>query len=256
MYLTDRAKQGRKVSVLDRELAALSVYHRQAGFSLPRQDPLVKEVVAGIRRTKGTAQKQVKPLLPADLGKICSQTPDDLVGKRDKAILLVGFAGALRRQEIAALRWDDVTFVEDGIEIRLRYSKTDQEGAGTKKGIPYGSNPERCPVRALKAWQAASELKKGPVFRSIDRHQNLGLRSLSGQAIAQILKDRAEAAGYQADQISGHSLRAGLVTAAARSGKSLHAIQRQTGHKSINMVTKYVREATLFTDNAASGIGL
>ena len=256
LYLTHRADLGRRPSVLEREMASLSVAHRLAGYLLPRHDPLVREVIAGIRRSKKVAPKQALPLLPPDLRVICAQLPDTLAGARDRAILLMGFAGAFRGSEIGNLLISNVTFSDDGATVLLGSSKTDQEGRGRPVGLPWGTDPAFCPVRAVKSWLAASHLKRGFLFRCIDRWGVLRLQKLGGEAISLIVKTRAEEAGLDAEKISSHSLRAGLATAAARAGKSMTAIQRQTGHKSIAMVARYVRDGTLFTDNAASGIGL
>lgn len=256
LYLTYRAELGRKPSVIERDLTTISVAHQKANHESPRKFPLVRQVMKGIRRTKGTLQRQATPLLPNDLKAISQDLPDKLVGLRDRALLLIGFAGALRRSELVALNVDDVSFVDNGLEILIRRSKTDQEAKGEKKGIPFGSDPATCPVRALRAWLNESHLQKGSLFRAIDKYGNIRLGTLTGRSVARIVKLRAKEVGLSADCISGHSLRAGLATAAARAGKSAHAIMRQTGHKSLNMVQKYVREATLFADNAASGIGL
>lgn len=256
LYLADRAQLGRKPATLARELAAISQAHKTAGHESPRGAARVREVFAGIRRTHGTAQRRVAPLLPGDLRALVRALPEGLLGARDRALLLVGFAGALRRSELAALVVEDLVFNSDGLELTLRRSKTDQEGAGEKRGLPYGSDKLTCPVRALKDWLAAAKLEAGPVFRAIDRHDRLAAKPVSGRSIARIVKRSCSAAGLEAKSYSGHSMRAGLVTAAAKAGKSTHAIMRQTGHRSVAMVARYVREAQLFDDNAASGIGL
>ncbi len=216
----------------------------------------MREVISGIRRTKKVAPKQAPPLFPADLKIMSAHLPESLAGKRDRAILLVGFAGAFRVSELSALLISDIVFGADGITINLRTSKTDQEGRGRAVGVPFGSDPLLCPVRALKTWLAESHLQTGWLFRQVGRGDNLQIRRLGGQAIALMVKARAKEAGLSIGSCSGHSLRAGLATSAARAGKSMTAIQRQTGHKSLAMVARYVRDGTLFQDNAASGIGL
>lgn len=195
-------------------------------------------------------------MLPSQLRAASGALPASLLGKRDRALLLLGFAGAFRRSELAGLEVRDLAFAEDGLEVTLRRSKTDQEGKGSKKGIPYGSDPKTCPVRAVRAWLEASGIAEGPVFREVTRHGHVEAAPLSGRSIARVVKRSAEAAGLDPAGFSGHSLRAGLATAAAKAGKSTHAIMRQTGHKSADMVARYVREASLFEDNAAAGIGL
>lgn len=256
LYLTYRAESGRKPSVIERDLTTISMAHTNANYESPRKSPLVRSVMKGIRRTKGTLQRQATPLLPRDLKAISNDLPEKLAGLRDRALLLLGFAGALRRSELVALLVSDVAFVDNGLELIIRRSKTDQEGKGEKKGIPFGSDAATCPVRALKAWFAESHISHGAIFRPIDKYGNIRLGTLTGRSVARIVKQRAKEVGIPSESISGHSLRSGLATAAARAGKSTHAIMRQTGHKSLNMVQKYVREATLFADNAASGIGL
>ena len=212
--------------------------------------------MAGIRRTHGTAQRRVAPMLPGQLRAVSAALPAGLLGLRDRALLLLGFAGALRRSNLAALAVEDLAFTADGLEVTLRRSKTDQEGAGFKVGVPFGSDPATCPVRAVKAWLEAAQLTAGPLFREVTRHGHVEAAALAGGSIARIVKRSAEAAGLNSATFSGHSLRAGLATAAAKAGKSTHAIMRQTGHKSADMVARYVREASLFSDNAAAGIGL
>jgi integrase len=178
-----------------------------------------------------------------------------LIGIRDRALLLIGLAGSFRRSELVALNVDDVQVIGDGLVVTLRRSKTDQEGEGRKVGIPYGSNPETCPVRALRAWQEASGIEAGALFRSVSRHGKIGGR-LSGFAVAIIVKRYAGAVGLEAAGYSGHSLRAGLATAAAIRGASERSIMAQTGHKSAAMVRRYIRDGSLFRENAAAKVGL
>jgi integrase len=150
----------------------------------------------------------------------------------------------------------DIQITKQGIKITLRRSKTDQEGQGTIKGIPYGLYPDTCPVRALQAWLAAAEIASGPIFRPIDRHGNVRPNQLTADAVARIVKRSAAAAGLQADTFAGHSLRAGLATSAAAAGVSERAIMKQTGHKSVQMVRRYIRDGDLFRDNAGGQVGL
>lgn len=255
-YISEMADEGYSPSSIGIALSAIAKAHREAKLPSPRDTEQVRQTYAGIRRTKGMAQRRVSPLLPAQLRAVAAVLPDSKLGARNHALLLVGFAGAFRRSELVALQVADVTFTEDGLEVNLRRSKTDQEGKGERKGIPYGSDRATCPVRALKAWLEAAGISSGPVFRSVTRHGGISAAALSDRTVAQIVKDSAAAAGLDASKFSGHSLRVGLATAAAKAGKSTHAIMRQTGHRSAQMVALYVREATLFSDNAASGIGL
>lgn len=256
MFLTARADAGKKPATIGLDVAAVNAAHRLAGHQPPGDAPAVKAVLAGIRRTLGTAQRRAAPMVPGTLRAVSKALPASLLGKRDRALLLLGFAGAFRRSELTGLEIRDLVFTEDGLEVNLRRSKTDQEAKGSKKGIPYGSDPKTCPVRAVRAWLESSGIAEGPVFREVTRHGHVEAAPLSGRSIARVVKRSAEAAGLDSVGFSGHSLRAGLATAAAKAGKSTHAIMRQTGHKSAEMVARYVREASLFEDNAAAGIGL
>lgn len=255
LYLSDLAGQGMKASTLQRRISAISQAHQLAGHETPTQDKAVRSVMAGIRRVHGTAQKGKAPTMTDDIRAMVDTLPDDLLGIRDRALLLVGFAGAFRRSELVSLDVSDVEVKREGLVITLRHSKTDQEGAGRKIGIPYGSNPGTCPVRALQAWLEASGINEGALFRTMNRHGQVKER-LSGQGVAIVVKRCAEAAGLNAEDYAGHSLRAGLATSAATAGVSERAIMNQTGHKSVNMVRRYIREGSLFRENAAAGVGL
>jgi integrase len=213
-------------------------------------------VLAGIRRAKGTAPDAKAPVLIGDLRAMVAALPAGLLGARDRALLLIGFAGAFRRSELVGLDVEDLTFSSDGLAVTLRRSKTDQEGAGRKIGIPYGSNPDTCPVRALQAWLDASVITAGPIFRSVNRHGQLQPGRLSDRAVALIVKRCVEAAGKDARKFAGHSLRAGLATAAAIGGASERSIMAQTGHRSVMMVRRYIRDGSLFRENAAARVGL
>jgi len=182
--------------------------------------------------------------------------PNNMIGTRDKALLLLGFAGAFRRSEIASLMVEDLTFSRDGITVLLRRSKTDQEGEGRKIGIPYGSNIDTCPVRAIEDWLQASSITTGPLFRSVNKGGKVQASPLCDKAIALIVKRTAEAAGLNPADYGGHSLRAGLATSAAMAGVEERVIMKQTGHRSVNMVRKYIRDGSLFRENAAAKIGL
>ena len=187
----------------------------------------------------------------------CSQGLEtDPAGCRDRALLLLGFAGALRRSELVGLDVADVTEGTDGLTVRLRRSKTDQEGAGRTVGIPYGSNPATCPVRAWRAWLEVSGVTEGPAFRSVDRHGRIGATHLTAEAVALVLKRLASRAGFDPREVAGHSLRAGLATSAAAAGVPERVIADQTGHKGTAMLRRYIREGSLFRENAASAVGL
>lgn len=253
LFLTSRAQEGRKVATLEQALAAVAQAHKAAGLDSPRGAAVVREVMRGIRRTLGVAPTQKAPAVASDVRAMVAALPDGLLGQRDRALLLLGFAGAFRRSELVGLDVEDVAFGEDGATVTLRRSKTDQEGEGRKVGIPFGSSPALCPVRALRAWLDAAQITEGPIFREVTRHGHVRAR-LTGHAIARVVKRSALAAGLDPARFSGHSLRAGLATAAAKAGKSERAIMAQTGHRSVTMVRRYIRDASLFADNAAAGL--
>lgn len=242
LYATARAEAGIKPASIDLDLAAIAAAHIAAGHPSPRSSAEVQAVRSGIRRTHGTAQRQAAPLLPDDLRRIVAALPSSLAGTRDRALLLLGFATGSRRSELAALQVEDLAFVARGLEVTIRRSKTDQEGKGMVKPVPFG-HPTTCPVRACKAWIEAAGIKSGPLFRSIDRHGNVGATALTGHSIGRIVKRAAAAAGLDAAVVSGHSLRAGLITAAVLAGRSDREIMAQTGHRSVEMLTRYTRKA-------------
>lgn len=256
LYIADLA-DSHKPATVSRHMAAIAAAHKAVGLDSPAsmRHGAVASVWQGIKRTHGTAQNAKAPVLIGDLrSMVCSLRPG-AIGIRDRALLLVGFAGAFRRSELVALNVEDVQVTGDGLVITLRRSKTDQEGEGRKLGLPFGSNPETCPVRALRAWQEASGIEGGALFRSITRHGRIGGR-LSGYAVALIVKRHAGAAGLEQASYSGHSLRAGLATSAAMAGASERSIMQQTGHRSAAMVRRYIRDGSLFRENAAGRVGL
>ena len=245
LYLTHLAQSGRKVSTVARALSSISDAHRAAGCESPRRSAEVRAVWRGISRQHGAEQRRAAPLLPEQLRLI-------VVGlaPRNRAILLLGFAGAMRRSEIASLDLEDIVMVPDGARLHLQRSKTDQEALGREIGIPFGANPSTCPIAQLRAYMTMRGDTPGPLFPS-----RTG-RRLDGRDIARLIKRACRTIGLDPARYSGHSLRVGLATAAARAGKSERAIMAQTGHSSVVMVRKYIRSATLFSDNAAQGVGL
>jgi integrase len=254
-YVADLAKAA-KPATIDLRLAAISAAHRPAGYDSPTKEEAVRLVRRGVRSTLGTAQRQVRPVTVADLRTILQGLGGDMGGCRDRALLLLGFAGALRRSELVGLDVDDVTGGSDGLTVHLRRSKTDQEGAGRTVGIPYGSNPVTCPVRAWRAWLEVSGITDGAAFRPVDRHGYFGAARLSGHAVALVLKRHAARVGLDAAEFAGHSLRAGLATSAAAAGVPERVIAEQTGHKGTAVLRRYIREGSLFRENAASAVGL
>lgn len=255
LFLTARAgTDGVSVATLAQALTAISRAHVNAGHPSPRLDPALREIWQGICRTHGKAPKQARPVSPVQLKKL-SKAGRGLAGLRDRALLLVGFAAALRQSELVGLDVADVSEAADGLLVHVGKSKTDQRGVGRDVGVPYGSEPATCPVRALRAWFEASGIVEGAIFRGV-YGSGLTQHRLSARDVSRILQRAAKRAGVDSGGLSGHSLRSGLVTAAAKAGKSVRSIQDQTGHKSVAMVMKYIRSATIFEDNAASGIGL
>jgi site-specific recombinase XerD len=255
LYLTDLARTA-KPSTIRRRMSAISVAHQAAGCPTPTNHIAVRSAWAGIRRTKGVAQAGKDALLTDQIRSMVNALPDNLLGIRDRCLLLVGFASALRRSELVALNVQDVADTHDGLVVTVTRSKTDQDGEGRQIGVPYGSNPTTCPVRALRAWLDASNLDAGPLFRPVDRHGQLGVRRLSDRAVALVVKRAAQAAGLNPALVAGHSLRSGMATSAARAGATEAQIMAQTGHKSLPVLRRYIRRGSLFTDNAASKLGL
>ena len=245
-----------KVSTLERRVTAISQAHQMAGHPSPTSDIKIRTLMAGIRRSKGTAQDGKKPVLTADIRSMIAALPDGPLGIRDRALLLAGFAGAFRRSELVGLDVEDLSFTDDGLVVTLRRSKTDQEGEGGKVGVPYGSNPETCPVRSMKAWLEASGIDSGPVFRPVNRHGQVKPQRLTAQSVVLVVKRYAETLGKDASTYAGHSLRSGHATQAAANGASERCIMNQTGHRSLKMVRRCIREGSLFRENAATRLGL
>ncbi|MBS1828803.1 MAG: site-specific integrase [Acidobacteria bacterium] len=255
LYVTDLATTHKTATII-RRISAISQAHQIAGFETPTKTAQVRLVLAGIRRTKGTAQAAKTPVLVDDLRRMISRLPNNLLGVRDRALLLVGFGGAFRRSELVALDVADVAVTRDGLVVTIRRSKTDQEGEGRKLGIPYGSNPATCPVRSLQDWLAQCGFTEGPMFRPIDRFCRVSSMRLSAAAVADIVKRYAAAVGLKASDFAGHSLRSGLATSAAMAGASERSIMSQTGHRSVNTVRRYIRDGSLFRENAVTVVGL
>jgi site-specific recombinase XerD len=255
LYLADLAEAA-KPSTIARRLAAIAQAHRAAGFTSPADDPSVKAVWAGIRRVHGTAPDGAAPLTVGLLRRVVEALPDGLAGLRDRVLLLVGFAGALRRSELVALDVEDVEHRPDGLVVRIRRSKTDPDGAGRLVGIPCGSNPATCPVRALRAWLEATGITSGPLLRPVNRHGTVGPGRLTAASANRAVQRAVRQAGLDPSPYSAHSLRAGLATSAAEAGVSERAIMAQTGHRSLAVARSYIRSGSLFRDNAAAQVGL
>jgi len=255
LYVTALAGE-RKVATIQRRIAAISQAHQFARHESPTGHVVVRTVMAGIRRAKGTAQVGKRPILTEDLRALIAQIPEEGAGQRDRALLLLGFAGGFRRSELVGLNLADLNFTRDGLVVTLRRSKTDQEGQGREVGIPYGSNPATCPVRAVRAWVEALGEEGGPLFRPINRHGQVLNRRLTDKSVALVVKRWAAVAGIESGGVAGHSLRAGLATSAAAAGVPERAIMAQTGHRSLTTLRKYIRSGSLFLENAAARVGL
>jgi integrase len=254
LYATAMADSGRRVSTIERAVTAIAQMHRSQGIDWPRSHPVLTEVLAGIRRRLGTAPEQKAPVVDQKLVLLLEHAGEGLVGDRDRALLALGWFGAFRRAELVSLDAGDVVRGDEGLVATLRRSKGDQEGHGATKGIPYASLPAVCPVRALARWLEASGIAEGPIFRLIDRHGHVQAERLHPCSVARIVKRCAERAGLNPEKFSAHSLRAGFATTAAKRGKSLDAIMRQTLHRSERVARTYIRHAKLFDDNAAGGL--
>jgi site-specific recombinase XerD len=257
MYLAALAED-HKAASLQRKLTSITKAHQAAGFPSPAsmQNAVVSETLKGIRRSLGTAQPGKEPLLTADILRMLDALGNGLLGCRDRAVLLVGFAGGFRRSELVSLDVEDINETADGLVIRVRRSKTDPVARGTTVALPYGSTAATCPVRSYRAWIAASGIETGPAFRSVDRHSRVGQSSMNAGSVACLIKRAAAAAGLDPSRYAGHSLRAGFATQAFLNGAAEVSIMRQTRHKSLNTLRKYIRDRSLFRDNPAAKLGL
>ena len=245
LYITHLAGSRRAVTI-QRRVAAISQQHQDAGHPTPTEDRLVRKTMAGIRRTLGTAPRTKTATRTKLRRQLVLDLPDTPEGLRDRGLLLVGFAGALRRSELVALDRSDITFDSDGTRVLIRGSKTDQESAGDVVGLPYGEQAETCPVRALRVWLAVLPNQRPAVFRRMSRWGTPTRARLTDQSVALIVKRRVVAIGQDPRLFAGHSLRAGLATSAAAGGAAERDIMQQTRHRSVAMVRRYIREGKLF----------
>ena len=245
-----------KVGSIQRRINAIAEAHKAVGLQSPTHNAMVTNTMKGIRRTRGTAPAQKAPALTDDIRAMVEATDRGIIGARDRALILLGFAGAFRRSELVNLDVDDCSFGKDGLTVTLRRSKTDPHGAGRKIGIPYGSNPDTCPVRVLQSWMEQASITSGPLFRSINRHGRIQAGRLTPIAVARVVKKLTKRARLDPTKYAGHSLRAGHATSAAIAGASERSIMNQTGHRSVQMVRRYIREGNLFRENSAGKLGL
>ena len=246
LYLT-HLSQTSKFSTLKRRLASISVIHKVSGHYIDTKHPMITENLMGIKRIKGSYQKAKKPILVNELKLIVNVIDKDKNEKRkvkNKALILVGFAGGFRRSELVGILFEDIDFVPEGVKIFIKRSKTDQSGEGMTKGIPYFSNSDYCPVISLRKWLEKSKIKSGKVF------------DMSDKSVALAIKKYTAIAGLDSNKYSGHSLRSGFATSAAELGAEERSIMAMTGHKTTQMVRRYIHEANLFKNNALNKIKL
>jgi len=259
LYITHLSKKS-KISTLRRRLVAISMVHKLKGYYLDTKDPIITENLLGIRRVKGSIQKGKKPILINHLKSIIDvideQKIKDIKKFRDKSIMLVGFGGGFRRTELVSINLEDLEFVQEGLKITINRSKTDQLGEGMIKGLPYFTNKIYCPVTNLKKWIEISKIKSGPIFRRFSKGLTLTDRRLSDQSIVLLMKEYLNLAGIENKNFAGHSLRSGFATVAADSGADERSIMAMTGHKTTQMVRRYIKEANLFKNNALNKINL
>ena len=257
LYLTHLSKNS-KISTLRRRLVSIGMVHKLKGHYLDTKHPIIIENLLGIKRVKGSYQKGKKPILINHLKSIINvideQKIDEIKKARDKALLLVGFAGGFRRTELISIDHEDLEFVTEGVKIIIKRSKTDQFGEGMTKGIPYFSNQKYCPVNNLKKWLELSNIKSGPIFRRFAKGSVLTNHRLTDQSVVLIIKIYLNLAGIENKNYSGHSLRSGFATVAAESGADERSIMTMTGHKTTQMVRRYIREANIFKNNALNKI--
>ena len=254
-YAKQLVADGKRISTVERALAAISTAHRLQGHEpSPTTAKAVRVVMKAQRRLVRTLQRQASPVVVEHLQRLVEILPPTAAGRRDKAILLLGFAGAFRRSELVSLDVEDIDEVPEGIRLLLRRSKTDQEGHGAWVAIPFGENPQLCPVRALRGWLDAAGVRTGAIFRQVDKHDHAREQRLSAQSVALVVKRATRNAGYDPTKYSGHSLRSGLATAAAAAGHSERVIMKQTRHRSVTQVRKYIRDGEAFTENALMGL--
>ena len=258
IYLTHLSTKDIKLSTIKRRLVAIGVLHKMKGHYLDTKHPIIIENLMGIKRRKGTIQKGKKPILinhlKALIDVINQEKIEDIKKLRDKSIILIGFSGGFRRNEIVSLDIEDLEFVYEGLKINIRRSKTDQFGEGLIKGLPYFDNKIYCPVTTVKRWLNVSKIKTGPLFRRFIKGSKLSANRLTDQTVALIIKKYMNLTGTNSSNYSGHSLRSGFATSAAEAGAEERSIMAMTGHKSTEMVRRYIKEANIFKNNALNKI--
>ena len=258
LYITYLSTRDAKMSTLKRRIVSIGVIHKMKGHYLDTKHPAIIENIMGIKRRKGSIQKGKKPLLINNLKEIINvideNIKDEIKRLRDRSIILIGFSGGFRRNELVSLDYNDLDFVQEGLKITVRKSKTDQFGEGSIKGLPYFDNTQYCPVISISKWLEISKINSGPLFRRFKKGLRLSENRLTDQTVALLIKEYLKLAGIDNKNYSGHSLRSGFATAAAESGAEERNIMAMTGHKSTGMVRRYIKEANLFKNNALNKI--
>ena len=258
LYLTHLSTKDAKMSTLKRRIVSIGVIHKLKGHYLDTKHPAIIENIMGIKRRKGSIQKAKKPILIKSLKLIIDaidqQNKQEIKKFRDRSIILIGFSGGFRRNEIVSLDYDDLDFVPEGLKINIKRSKTDQFGEGFTKALPYFDSSQYCPVVSLKNLLDLSKINSGPVFRRFVKGSKLSKNRLTDQTVALLIKKYLNLAGIDSKNFSGHSLRSGFATSAAESGVEERTIMAMTGHKSSEMVRRYIKEANLFKNNALNKI--
>ena len=259
LYLTHLSSKS-KISTLRRRLVSIGVVHKIKGHYLDTKHPAIIENLMGIKRKKGSIQTGKKPILINHLKQIINVIDEQKIEKikklRNRTLILIGFGGGFRRSELISIDYEDIDFVQEGVKITVRRSKTDQFGEGMIKGLPYFTNEKYCPVTNLKNWLTLSKIKSGPIFRRFAKGSILTSNRLTDQSVVLIIKDCLKSAGIENQNFSGHSLRSGFATVAAESGADERSIMAMTGHKTTQMVRRYIREANIFRNNALNKIKL
>ena len=258
LYLTNLSTKDIKISTIKRRLVSIGVIHKLKGFYLDTKHPTIIENIMGIKRRKGSIQRGKKPLLINNLKEVINvidyQKKEEIEKIRDRSIILIGFSGGFRRNEIVSLDYEDLDFVQEGLKINLKKSKTDQFGEGYTKGLPYFDNSKYCPVVSISKWIKISKISSGAIFRRFTKGSKLSESRLTDQTVALLIKEYLKLANIDSKNYSGHSLRSGFATSAAESGVEERSIMAMTGHKSAEMVRRYIKEANIFKNNALNKI--
>jgi site-specific recombinase XerD len=258
LYLTYLSSKDAKISTLRRRLVSIGMIHKLKGHYLDTKHPIIIENLMGIKRKIGSFQQGKKPILINQLKSIINVIDNEKTKEikkiRDKTLILIGFGGGFRRTELVSINYNDVEMVPEGVKIVIRRSKTDQFGEGMLKGLPYFTNRNYCPVLHLKKWLELSNIKTGPIFRRFSKSFKLSKNRLTDQSVALLLKYYLDIAGIENKNYSGHSLRSGFATVSAESGADERSIMAMTGHKTTQMVRRYIKEANLFKNNALNKI--